>query len=227
MTAEAAYQGAPASFSEQAARLLCGSARELLGCRTFDELFDSLAAGRVGYGVVPVENAIVGLLPFLDGQAVWVERELRLRVSHALVGAADARLTHVRRVLVHPVAAAQCRRWLAGRGLDVEPVWDGAAAVIDVLRNGATDTAALAPERAAAQYGGVVLAARLEDRRDNWTRFALVRRTGPHEVSPRTPRACSGRARLRRIVSADTRSAATNESRQGKSLGPALAPRGV
>lgn len=175
MTAEAAYQGAPASFSEQAARLLCGSARELLGCRTLDELFDSLVAGRARYGVVPTENAIVGPLRFLNGHAVRVERELRLRVSHALVGAADTRLSHVRRVLAHPVAAAQCGRWLAGRGLDVEPVWDGAAAVSELLRDGANEAVALAPEHAAAQYGGVVLATGLEDRHDNWTRFALVR----------------------------------------------------
>lgn len=178
MSAEAAYQGAPASFSEQAARLLCGSVRELLGYRTFDELFDSLASGRARYGVVPIENALVGPLSFLDGHAVRVERELRLRVSHALVGTADARFTHMRRVLAHPIAAAQCRRWFAGRGLDVEPVWDGAAAVSELLRDGANETAALAPERAAVQYGGVVLATGLEDRRDNWTRFALVCHTG-------------------------------------------------
>lgn len=175
MTAEAAYQGAPASFSEQAARLLCSPARELLGCRTFDELFESLASGRARYGVVPIANAIVGSLPFLDGQPVRVERELRLRVSHALVGAADTRLSHVRRVLAHPVAAAQCRRWLTRRGLDVEPVWDGAAAVSELLGDGANETAALAPEHAAVHYSGVVLATGLEDRRDNWTRFALVR----------------------------------------------------
>lgn len=175
MTAEAAYQGAPGSFSEQAARRLCGSARELLGCRTFDELFDSLASGHARYGVIPIENAIVGSLPFLDAQPVRIERELQLRVSHSLIGAADTRLSHVRRVLAHPVAAAQCRRWLAGRGLDVEPVWDGAGAVSDCLQDGANETAALAPERAAAQYGGAVLAIGLEDRQDNWTRFALVR----------------------------------------------------
>lgn len=175
MTAEAAYQGAPASFSEQAAHLLCGVARELLGCRTFAELFDSLASGHARYGIIPIENAIVGSLPFLDGQPVRVERELRLRVSHALVGAADTRLSHVRRVLAHPVAAAQCGRWLAGRGLDVEPVWDGAAAVSELLRDGANETVALAPEHAAARYSGVVLATGLEDRHDNWTRFALVR----------------------------------------------------
>lgn len=45
MTAEAAYQGAPASFSEQAARLFCGTAPVLLGCQTFDELFHVLATG--------------------------------------------------------------------------------------------------------------------------------------------------------------------------------------
>lgn len=178
MSAEAAYQGAPASFSEQAARQFYGPIPELLGCRTFDEMFNALASGRAHYGVVPIENAIVGPLPFLDGHAVRVERELRLPVSHALVGSNDARLMQVRRVLAHPVAAAQCRRWLAGRGLEIEPVWDGAAAVADILRGDATETAVLAPESAAVRYGAAVLAAGLEDRRDNWTRFALVRRTG-------------------------------------------------
>lgn len=175
MTAEAAYQGAPGSFSQQAARLLCGTGEELLGCRTFDELLDAVLRGRARYGVVPVENAIVGPLPFLDGRAVHAERELRLRVSHALVAAPGAEVARIRRVLAHPVAAAQCRRRLAARDLRVEHVWDGAAAVVDVLRAGVTDTAALAPEQAATRYGGAVLATGLEDHRDNWTRFALVR----------------------------------------------------
>lgn len=176
MTAEAAYQGAPASFSEQAARLFCGTAPVLLGCRTFGELFHALARGRARRGVVPIENAIVGALPFLDGRTLRRESVIRLPVSHALVAAPDAQLSGIRRVLAHPVAAAQCRRWLTASELCVEHVWDGAAAAADVVRTGATDTAVLAPQRAAAQYGGAVLATGLEDRQDNWTRFALIRR---------------------------------------------------
>lgn len=175
MTAEVAYQGAPASFSEQAARRLCGLASVPLGCRTFEELFDAVASGRARRAVVPVENAIVGVLPFLDGRPVRVERQLRLRVSHALVGASGARLAAIRIVVAHPVAAAQCNRWLAARGLRVEPAWDGAGAAADIVRADEREAAALAPEPAADRCGGIVLAARLEDRRDNWTRFALVR----------------------------------------------------
>lgn len=174
MTVEAVYQGAPASFSEEAARVLCGSAKEIQGCRTFDELFDALACGHARFGVVPIENAIIGPLPFLDGRTVFAERELRLPVSHALVGVPGARLVEIRSVLVHPIAAAQCRGWFTGRRLNTQSVWDGAAAVAEVVQAGTRETAALAPERAAMRYGGVVLATRLEDHDDNWTRFALV-----------------------------------------------------
>lgn len=76
MTAETAYQGAPGSFLEEAGRALCGTAATLLGCRTFDDVFNALASGRVRFGVVPLKNSIVGPLPFLDGHAVRIEREV-------------------------------------------------------------------------------------------------------------------------------------------------------
>ena len=52
---DAAYQGAPGAFSEEAAlRALAGAAPRLLPCTTFEEVFDAVCDGRAVRGVVGI-----------------------------------------------------------------------------------------------------------------------------------------------------------------------------
>jgi prephenate dehydratase len=81
----------------------------------------------------------------------------------------------MRRVLSHPVAIAQCRRFLqAHPALSPVPVFDTAGAVAEIVRSGWTDAGAIASRRAAEVYGAVVLVDDIQDRPDNFTRFVLI-----------------------------------------------------
>ncbi len=167
-----AYQGAPGSFSERAARRLAGKRATLVGCRSFEAVFSALRRGRADCAVVPVENAIVGPLPFLRGRSVRIVRRTTVAVDLALLGIPAARLRDVRRILGHPVALTQCNRLLRGRR--VEPVWDGAGILVDVVRRSDPSVAVIASRRAARAAGARVLVRDVADRRRNFTRFALV-----------------------------------------------------
>src|SRR5258706_9173497 len=54
-----AYQGEPGAFSEAAARRVDPDA-ELVPCRTFEEVFETVDADPATYGIVPIENSVGG-----------------------------------------------------------------------------------------------------------------------------------------------------------------------
>ena len=181
--ADAAYQGAPGAFSEDAALALLGADVRLEPCDTLERVFGALAAGRVRAAVVPIENTLAGAVPgcadLLARHDVHIAAECVQPIRHALIAPAGATMASVRRVLSHPVAIAQCERFFReSPGLMPVPVFDTAGAVAQVIADGRVDSAAIAGRRAASLYDGIVLADDIQDRADNATRFLLVR-TGP------------------------------------------------
>ena len=178
-TYDAAYQGAPGAFSEEAALAVIGGSPRLLACATFEEVFDAVVDGRAWHGVVPVENSLAGRVApvarLLEDRPVAIVGEITLRIAQSLVAAPGATFETVRRVRSHPVALAQCAGFFARNpGVEAVEAYDTAGAVAEVVRAGALDEAAIAGRRAADVYGGVVLEDEIQDSPDNRTRFVIV-----------------------------------------------------
>jgi prephenate dehydratase len=111
----------------------------------------------------------------LDETSLRVEGEVVLRISQCLITCRGATLANVREVESHPVALAQCRRFFEEHPhLEAVESDDTAASVRRVVERGERRRAAIASERAARIYGGVVLRAHVEDSRENYTRFLLL-----------------------------------------------------
>src|SRR5437899_12128610 len=87
------------------------------------------------------------------------------------------KLAEVRKVMSHPVALSQCRRFLAAHPeIEVVPFYDTAGSVKHLMNAGLREVAGIAPELAARQYGAEVLIPGVEDHAENYTRFHLLRR---------------------------------------------------
>ena len=177
--ADVAYQGAPGAFSEDAACALAGAGARLRPCRTLEDAFAAVTQGHAHAAVVPIENSLAGPVPgcadLLARADVHIVAEHVERIVHALVAPAGVTLPDVRRVLSHPVAIAQCEDFFRRHPhLTPIPAFDTAGAAADVMRRGDRDAAAIASARAAAVYGGVVLADAIQDRADNVTRFLRI-----------------------------------------------------
>jgi prephenate dehydratase len=173
-----AIQGEPGSFSHEAAAKLLPQA-VVFPCARSAEVFDAVESGAVQAAVIPIENSLAGSVAehydLLLTRNVHVHRELHLRIRHNLIAAPRTRLQDVQRVFSHPVALDQCRNFLGAHpGIQVVPFYDTAGSVRHVLADNLTDAAAIAAKRAAAQYGGRVLQADIEDDRQNFTRFLLI-----------------------------------------------------
>lgn len=189
--ADAAYQGAPGAYSEEAARALLGSEATLLPRTTLDDIFDAVACGDASYAVVPVENCLTGAVPnayeLLIDRGLYARAETRVRIDHVLAAAPGTRRDDVMRVLSHPVALAQCARFFQQHPeIEPVPVFDTAGAVAMTVRDADGRSAALASRRSADLYGAVILAERFQDHDENWTRFLLASR--PSAGTPATAR---------------------------------------
>lgn len=177
-----AFQGETGAFSEVAAEELVPAPRTLLPCATFDAVVRAVVNGHADFGVLPIENAIVGPVhAALDAmtQFASIERigEQSIPIRMALLGLPGARVTTISEVLSHPVALRQCKRFLAAHPyIKVIEAHDtaGAARMVAIRRD--PTVAAIAAPWAAGHYALTVLAEGLEDRADNTTRFVLVRR---------------------------------------------------
>jgi prephenate dehydratase len=175
-----AIQGESGSNSHMAALEMLGAV-DLVPCSLSADVFDRLLDGTVDAAVLPIENSLHGSVAehydLLLQHPVRITGEGLLRIRFHLIAMPGVALADLRRVLSHPVALAQCRRFLAQhRELEAVPFYDTAGSVKHLMKAQLRDTAGIAPELAASQYGAQILARDLEDHAENFTRFHLLRR---------------------------------------------------
>jgi len=172
-----AVLGPQGSFCEQAAIEYFGSAANLIYCNSFDEVFHATAADTAQFGVVGMENSTEGVVArsfdlFLHSP-VHAVGEISLQVCFNLLRQVN-HLHDVEVVMGHPQGLMQCQGWLNRHLPDVER--RAVSSNAEGARLAATNPAwaALASERAAAQFGLQIVAHAIQDEPNNRTRFAVI-----------------------------------------------------
>ncbi len=174
-----AFQGEPGAFSEEAAVQLLGEAITTVPRATFDATFHAIADRAADALLVPVENSLAGsvlrVFDLLLESDLTIAAETILPIEHHLIGRPGATLAGIRSVASHPMALAQCERFFAAHPeLKRVPAEDTAGSVREMFERQDNTRAAIAGRRAAAHYGGVILASDVQDHAENFTRFVLL-----------------------------------------------------
>ncbi|MFC5863067.1 prephenate dehydratase [Acidicapsa dinghuensis] len=180
-----AIQGEPGSFSHEAATRLAAELGEQPRIVPFSlsaEVFAALVRGDVDAAAIPIENSLAGSVTehfdLMLQNDVTIERELLLRIRHNLIGLSGANLKEIDRVFSHPVALAQCRRFLAEHPhMESFAFYDTAGSVKQLVELRDRHAGAIASREAASYYGAQILAADIEDNPENYTRFFYLRRS--------------------------------------------------
>jgi len=188
-----AFQGEPGAYSEEALFLLAPDAQSQ-PYREFRDVAQAVLERRAELGLLPIENSLVGSIAtnfdLIAESALAIVGEVVSAVHHCLLGVPGAQRAALRRVLSHPVALAQCERFLRElSGVEVVAFYDTAGAAAEVARRKDTSLGAVAGVLAARRYGLEVLAERIEDEPHNQTRFLLVARDAtppPADVPAKT-----------------------------------------
>ena len=187
-----AIQGEPGSFSHEAATRLAADMREESRIVPFSlsaEAFAALARSEVDAAVIPIENSLAGSVTehfdLMLTHQFTIVRETLLRIRHNLIAISGASLNQIDRVFSHPVALAQCRRFLAEHPkMESFAFYDTAGSVKQLVELRDRHAAAIASAEAASYYGAQILVAGIEDNPENYTRFFYLRRAGEARQNP-------------------------------------------
>jgi chorismate mutase / prephenate dehydratase len=177
-----AFLGPLATFTHVAAMQQFGFSAQLVPQRSISAVFEEVQRGRAHYGVVPVENSNEGIvsntLDMFMASDLQINAEILLEISHDLLSR-TGRIEDVRKVVSHPQALAQCRRWLEENLEDI-PLVDVASTALAAQMVAEDETAAaIASEMAATLYGLEVVKKKIEDNPNNFTRFLVIGRRTP------------------------------------------------
>ena len=183
-----AIQGEPGSFSHEAAMKLDADA-VIVPFALSADAFAAVTDGSVDAAAIPIENSLAGSVAehfdLLLTHDVLVERETLLRIRHNLIAISGTEIGEIDRVFSHPVALAQCVRFLAEHPrMESYAFYDTAGSVKQLVELRDRHAAAIASEAASHYYGAQILASGIEDNQENYTRFFLVRRKGEAQTDP-------------------------------------------
>lgn len=176
-----AIQGELGSFSHEATlKMLARPA--VVPCARSADVFARVEEGSVSAAIIPIENSLAGSVAehydLLLAREVFIHAEFHLRIRHNLIVPPGVKLANLRRVFSHPIALDQCRNFFRAHAqVQAIPFYDTAGSVRHVIAEELTDAASIAPRQAAQQYGGRILLSGIEDDRQNYTRFLLIKKS--------------------------------------------------
>jgi len=145
-----AFQGELGAFSEQAVLQLWPSGAEPVPMREFIDVARAVERGDVDLGLLPVENTLAGsVIGSYDAlfacDALHAVAETVVAIHHCVLALPGATLDSLRTIASHPVALAQCGRFLRAQPhLEGRVAYDTAGAARDVAARGEPTAAAIA-----------------------------------------------------------------------------------
>ena len=179
-----AYLGPEGTYSHAATDRHFGHAVETVPEAGIADIFSSVEAGRVRFGIVPVENSTEGAvnltLDLLTQTSLRVCGELSMRIQHCLMSHSES-MSEIKAVHAHPQALAQCWAWLNANLPNAERVSESSNAAAAKLALETPGIAAIAAETAALLYGLNTLMKGIEDENNNTTRFLVI---GDQDIPP-------------------------------------------
>ncbi len=174
------YQGEKGAYSEKALDHLYGeTAIEKIPFRTSYDVVDAMKKGAVTYGLLPIDNSIIGNIThtydLLLENKLTILKEVIIPINHNLLAYPGVTAKSIRKIFSHPAALSQCEVFMRRYDkAEIIPTYDTAGSAKLIAEKKLTDTAAIASAESAGLYGLNVLHERIEDYPHNQTRFVLV-----------------------------------------------------
>lgn len=174
------YFGPRNTNTHAAALLLFGEEVECLPQLTKTGVFDAVESKQADAGIVPIENSTEGVvretIDCLIQRSPLIKYEFEMSIEHCLMALPGWAMAKGR-IVSHPQALAQCRKWLDFHhpGVPRETAASTASAAELAARD--PSVAAIANPLAATACGLSVLHENIADRTDNATRFICLGET--------------------------------------------------
>ena len=174
-----AFQGEKGAYSDNAIRSYFAREVNSIPCRTFYDVMELVRKEKADFGVLPIENTIVGSIAhtydLLLETRLNIVGELVIPISHCFLACHKIAFKSIKKIYSHPAALSQCEVFL--RRFDkceIIPTYDTAGSAKMIAEQQLGDTACIASEEAAEIYGLTILKSKIEDYPNNQTRFVVI-----------------------------------------------------
>lgn len=173
-----ACQGIEGSNSQAACEKLF-SRGNIMYVKSFEAVCDAVESGLCSYGVLPIENSSSGsvrsVYKLLQTRSFSVVRSTKLCIHHELLAKPGAALSDIKEIYSHEQAISQCGKFLASlKDVKVIPCGNTALAAKMVSESDNPHVAALSSHACAELYGLSVIADKVQDSDNNYTRFICI-----------------------------------------------------
>ncbi len=183
MSLKIAIQGIESSFHHQAVQKLFPHAQiALRSFGNFEEVTQSICSLEADYGVMAIENSIVGsILPnynLIDRHGLQIFAEVYLDIDMYVMALEGETLHSIEEIHSHPVALQQCKEYLMRLQPHCKIVEgrDTASEARRIKEHGLRGVAAIAGKEVAARYGLKVLDSHVQSLKKDKTRFVVLGR---------------------------------------------------
>ena len=147
--------------------------------KNFEGVFSAIDNGLCRYGILPLENSTAGsvkkVYDLMIEHNFAIVRTFRLKVDHNLLVKPGTTLSDLKEIYSHEQAINQCSEFLQKlTGVTIIPVANTAVAADMVSKSSRRDVAAISSRNCAELYGLDILAASIQDKGNNRTRFICI-----------------------------------------------------
>ena len=177
-TATVACQGVEGAYSQIAACKLF-DVPDIAFFETFEGVMRAVRDGFCEFGVLPIENSTAGsvnkVFDLMGAHEFSIVRSTRVKVDHCLLAKKGAHVEGIRDIYSHEQAIRQCAAFLETMPEARVHVCENTAVAARMVADaGRDDVAALSSRSCAELYGLSVLGSAVQDRDNNYTRFACI-----------------------------------------------------
>lgn len=181
MTTKIAIQGIKGSFHHQVVKEYFSENVEIDECLSFEELIDSLIAGKSDQAVMAIENSIAGpIIPnyaLIDKNNLHIIGEHYLNIQQNLMALKGQKIEDIREVHSHPMALLQCMDFLKQYpNIKLVEDKDTAETARRIQEKQLTGIAAIASVTASEMYDLDIIAASIQTIKNNMTRFVIIKK---------------------------------------------------
>ena len=184
-----AIQGILGSFHHIVAEQYFGKDIALTECLSFDEMPQLINANKVDGAVMAIENTLAGSIlsnyALINEFNLKIQGEVHLPIQHNLMALSGQTLADIKEVWSHPMAILQCRKFFRDYpNIRLVEASDTAEVAQQIQNKQLTGIAAIASKKAAEIYNLNSIESKIQTRKQNYTRFFVLKK---HNGTIETP----------------------------------------
>ena len=173
------FQGVEGAYSQLAMKTYFGENCNGYNVDSWKDAMEDIKCGKADYAVLPIENSSAGIVSenydLLVEYDNYIVGEQIIRIDHSLMGLPGAKISDIRTVYSHPQALMQCSDFFdEHKDINQVAVRNTAFSAKKVKDDGDITQAGIASHISADIYGLQVLESRIQNNKNNATRFIIV-----------------------------------------------------